>query len=187
MKRRRAHRARVLIAVTALAALVCSAAAAEESFDYFRNSWNVIGLKDYERGTRVTPDNQLLLADNKTVRLRFGRALAPLSRAQTKDRRSIVVVHRHERASIQDEGDQAQVAPLRPSSCSARASSSSVKAPCSFSQSSRNSARASARSFAAAASASQDEMPFRALRAASRTRSPSSASSEMLILSTFIR
>jgi hypothetical protein len=29
--------------------------AAQEPFDYFRNSWNVIGLKDYERGTRITP------------------------------------------------------------------------------------------------------------------------------------
>ena len=40
---------------------------AEEPFDYFRNSWNVIGLKDYQCGTRVTPDNRLLLADNKMV------------------------------------------------------------------------------------------------------------------------
>ncbi len=72
----------------ALGALVISALAAtgraEEPFDYFRNSWNVIGLKDYLRGTRITPDNRLLLAEKVTVQLRFGRRLTPLSRRQTK-------------------------------------------------------------------------------------------------------
>jgi len=57
---------------------------AEEPFDYFRNNWNVIGLKDYQRGTRITPDNRLMLADKATVRLRFGEKLAPLSRKQNK-------------------------------------------------------------------------------------------------------
>ncbi len=56
---------------------------AEEPFDYFRNSWNVIGLKDYDRGTRVTPDNRLLLADGE-ARIRFGKDLKPLSRHETK-------------------------------------------------------------------------------------------------------
>ena len=55
-----------------------------EPFDYFRNSWSVIGLKDYADGTRVTPDNELLLADGATVRIRWGRDLRPLSREQTK-------------------------------------------------------------------------------------------------------
>jgi len=63
--------------------IVTSAAYADEPFDYFQNSWNVIGLKDYLDGTRVTPDNRLLLADGE-VRLRFGRQLTPLSRKQTK-------------------------------------------------------------------------------------------------------
>jgi len=57
---------------------------ADEPFDYFRNSWNVIGLKDYNDGARVTPDNRLLLAGKATVRIRFGRELIPLSRKQTK-------------------------------------------------------------------------------------------------------
>ena len=57
---------------------------ADEPFDYFRNSYSVIGLKDYRDGTRITPDNQLQLADKATVRLRFGRQLVPLSRQQTK-------------------------------------------------------------------------------------------------------
>ena len=39
-----------------------SAVLADEPFDYFQNSWNVIGLKDYNDGTRVTPDNELILA-----------------------------------------------------------------------------------------------------------------------------
>jgi len=73
------------VVFSALAALVLTCPLrAEEPFDYFRNSWNVIGLKDYDRGTRITPENTLLLADNADVRLRYGRHLTPLSRKQTK-------------------------------------------------------------------------------------------------------
>ena len=67
---------------------------AGEPFDYFDNSWSVIGLKDYARGTRITPDNRLMVgasvgtgeneADKASVRMRFGRELAPLGRDQTK-------------------------------------------------------------------------------------------------------
>jgi hypothetical protein len=67
---------------------------AGESFDYFQNSWTLIGLKDYEHGTRISPDNQLLIgadpgqgeseADKATVELCYGRHLTPLSREQTK-------------------------------------------------------------------------------------------------------
>jgi hypothetical protein len=60
------------------------AAHSEEPFDYFRNSWSVIGLKDYRDGARVTPDNRLLLAAGGEVRLRFGASLSALSRQQTK-------------------------------------------------------------------------------------------------------
>ncbi|MHC4425242.1 MAG: glucosidase family protein [Planctomycetota bacterium] len=61
---------------------------AEEPFDYFRNSWNVVGLKDYAHGTRLTPKNELVISDNTqesaTVRIRYGRELIPLSRKQAK-------------------------------------------------------------------------------------------------------
>ena len=57
---------------------------ADEPFDYFRNSYSVIGLKDYRDGTRVTPDNRLELAGKQEVQLRFGRQLVPLGRGQTK-------------------------------------------------------------------------------------------------------
>lgn len=54
-------------------------------FDYFVNNWNVVGLKDYVRGARVTPDNGIYLAgSNTTVRVQFGRTLAPLTRQQGK-------------------------------------------------------------------------------------------------------
>ena len=80
-------RARRLLGVACLLVLVlagtCSQAWAEEPFDYFRNSWNVVGLKDYRDGARITPDNKIQLAGNR-VTLRFGRDLAPLSRKQTK-------------------------------------------------------------------------------------------------------
>jgi len=56
----------------------------ETPFDYFRNSWNVIGLRDYRDGTRVTPDNQLLLSEGRRAQIRFGRQLVPLGRQQIK-------------------------------------------------------------------------------------------------------
>ena len=55
-----------------------------EPFDYFRNSWNVIGLKDYNEGTRVTPENELVLANQLKVRLSCGPHRKPLSRRETK-------------------------------------------------------------------------------------------------------
>jgi hypothetical protein len=72
------------------AAVVClcvSPLHAEEPFDYFQNSWNVIGLKDYTDGTRITPNNELVLADGDKLQIQFGKdgkSLTPLSRKQTK-------------------------------------------------------------------------------------------------------
>jgi len=61
---------------------------ADEPFDYFRNSWSVIGLKDYAYGTRITPDNQLVIRDgNKNpsnILIRFGQQLIPLTHQETK-------------------------------------------------------------------------------------------------------
>ena len=57
---------------------------ADEPFDYFRNSWNAIGLKDYAHATRITPANELVIADNTVVRIRYGRRLLPLSRRHGK-------------------------------------------------------------------------------------------------------
>jgi len=61
---------------------------ADEPFDYFNNSWTVIGLKDYAHGTRITPDNQLVIHDSNKkpsrVLIRFGRQLTPLTAQQTK-------------------------------------------------------------------------------------------------------
>ena len=77
-----------------VALVVALQAFAEEPFDYFENSWSVIGLKDYARGTRITPDNKLMIgaaagtgeneADKASVQIRFGGNLEPLSRKQTK-------------------------------------------------------------------------------------------------------
>jgi hypothetical protein len=88
-------RVRVVLSLIGLvtAALLASAAA-DDPFDYFDNSWNVIGLKDYEYGARVTPNNEILLAGGGKkgeavkyagkLKLSFGKDLAPLSRRQTK-------------------------------------------------------------------------------------------------------
>ena len=67
-----------------LASASNAARSAEAPFDYFQNSWSVIGLKDYDDGTRVTPENELVLANKARLRLSCGSHLTPLSRKQTK-------------------------------------------------------------------------------------------------------
>lgn len=78
----------ILVVATALIAVALplglARAAEEEPFDYFRNSWNVVGLKDYKDGARVTPDNAILLAGGGRVQFRFGPKLTALGRQQTK-------------------------------------------------------------------------------------------------------
>ncbi|MFW6161748.1 MAG: hypothetical protein ACODAJ_03210 [Planctomycetota bacterium] len=72
---------RPLHAVVARIALWLAAAGAvqaAEPFDYFANSWNVIGLKDYQHGARITPTNEILLAGKAKLTLRVGRDLRPL-------------------------------------------------------------------------------------------------------------
>ncbi|MBI2301707.1 MAG: hypothetical protein HYU66_22625 [Armatimonadetes bacterium] len=67
-----------------LALLLATAVSAAEPFDYFTNSWQVIGLKDYAAGTRVTPDSRLLLGGGRLLRLRVGPELVPLGRGAVK-------------------------------------------------------------------------------------------------------
>jgi len=80
--RRRASRAALFCAVAVSFCL--PSLRAEEPFDYFHNSWNVIGLKDYIDGTRITPNNELLLAGGGKVALKIGEKRIALSREQTK-------------------------------------------------------------------------------------------------------
>jgi hypothetical protein len=61
-----------------------ASAGIEDSFDYFVNNWNVVGLPDYMYGSRITPDNEMYLAAGTALRVRVGRALTSLSRAQGK-------------------------------------------------------------------------------------------------------
>ena len=49
---------------------------AEEPFDYFTNSWAVVGLKDYQDATRITPQNELLLSGNRKLQLPSARSKA---------------------------------------------------------------------------------------------------------------
>ena len=72
--------------LTALAVVATSFAFAGEAdtFDYFANNWNVVGLKDYQRGARVMPDNRIMLDGKALLQVRFGRDLTPLSRRQGK-------------------------------------------------------------------------------------------------------
>ncbi len=55
-----------------------------EGFDYFANNWNIVGLKDYIHGSRITPDNELLLSGKTPVQVRIGLNRTPLSRAHGK-------------------------------------------------------------------------------------------------------
>ncbi len=76
-----------VVGLMAAGHLLHAAQAAEdprESFDYFRNSWNVVGLKDYQFGARVSPENAILLADGGKMQFWFGRHVESLSRKQTK-------------------------------------------------------------------------------------------------------
>lgn len=79
-----AFASRILLVGLVLSACWTLRLPADEPFDYFTNSWNVIGLKDYNRGTRITPDNKLLLADGEQVQLACGRTSTPLNRKQVK-------------------------------------------------------------------------------------------------------
>jgi len=60
------------------------ASPAGNGFDYFANNWNVVGLKDYVHGSRITPDNELLLSGKTAVQVRVGPNRTPLSRAHGK-------------------------------------------------------------------------------------------------------
>ncbi len=52
---------------------------AADPFDYFTNSWTVIGLKNHPRGTRITPRGELVLAGKLLCRPLVGEKLFPLS------------------------------------------------------------------------------------------------------------
>ncbi len=74
----------LLCSAALFANLTTEASAAGDGFDYFVNNWNVIGLKDYVNGSRITPDNKVLLSGKTPVQIRFGSKLAPLSREHAK-------------------------------------------------------------------------------------------------------
>ncbi len=50
----------------------------ENPFDYFNNSWAVIGLKDFPDATRLSPVGEFLLGGGAACRLLVGESLLPL-------------------------------------------------------------------------------------------------------------
>ncbi len=64
--------------------LIESVEGSAENFDYFTNNWNVVGLKDYKHGSRITPGNELVLTGKIPVEIRIGHSRTPLSRANPK-------------------------------------------------------------------------------------------------------
>ena len=49
------------------------AGAEEKPFDYFYNSWNWVGLRNYRELARVTPDNAIHLEGKKELRFKYGQ------------------------------------------------------------------------------------------------------------------
>jgi hypothetical protein len=74
----------VLTLLVQLGSTPAAALAEAAAFDYFQNSWNVIGLKDYREGTRITPNNELVLSDKRKLRISCGARTVPLNRSETK-------------------------------------------------------------------------------------------------------
>jgi hypothetical protein len=70
----------IIGAVLAVGWLTC----ATEPFDYFADNWNVIGLRDYQHGSRLSPNNELWLAGRTPIQVCVGRELAPLHRRHGK-------------------------------------------------------------------------------------------------------
>ncbi len=67
---------------------------AEQPFDYLRNSWSLIGLKDCRSGTLVTPDNRLILGGGRQAVIRCGKELSPLERrVKTLENGWLPIVH----------------------------------------------------------------------------------------------
>jgi len=57
---------------------------AEPPFDYFANSWALIGLKDYPQGTRISPDQEFVLEGGVRARVLLGPSLEPIPRTVVK-------------------------------------------------------------------------------------------------------
>jgi len=53
-------------------------------FDYFDNSYAMVGLKDYQRASKLSPDHRLRLDRTDTIHVRIGEELTPLSSKQVK-------------------------------------------------------------------------------------------------------
>ena len=56
----------------------------QREYEYFANSWSVIGLPDLAEAARVTPRGELLLGAGRLVQPLVGAELCPLSRRLTK-------------------------------------------------------------------------------------------------------
>jgi len=59
--------------------ILISPVCAEQPFDYFTNSYSVVGLKDYETGVRIHPNNQFA-----GVQIKIGPSLKPLTAEHKK-------------------------------------------------------------------------------------------------------
>ncbi|HTQ11831.1 MAG TPA: hypothetical protein VMI31_17345, partial [Fimbriimonadaceae bacterium] len=86
-----AHAAKNMMGIAAVLGLATAVSALPDQasdalkFNYFVNDWNVVGLKDYDDGARVTPDAAILLSGKDVkIRVRYGTRLAPLAHSDEK-------------------------------------------------------------------------------------------------------
>jgi len=84
MRRHIAAVCAVLAITGATQARAAEGSASVAAFDYFANNWNVVGLKDYVHGARITPNNELLLVGKPAIQVRVGLDRTPLRRQHGK-------------------------------------------------------------------------------------------------------
>jgi len=60
----------------------------DNPFDYFTNSWTVVGLKDHADGTRIAPNGELILAGGLRCRPLVGEAMVALNQHVKKTLRN---------------------------------------------------------------------------------------------------
>ncbi|MFI5384776.1 MAG: discoidin domain-containing protein [Fimbriimonadales bacterium] len=74
----------VVLGLAAVTSGIADRASDALRFNYFVNDWNVVGLKDYDDGARVTPDAAILLSGKNAIRVHYGVGMKPLAHSDER-------------------------------------------------------------------------------------------------------